>query len=56
MPRGGAYPARVSAAEQLDEPPVESSGDPVDRREERLLDLIPDAPSKPYDMRKCWNW
>ena len=26
--------------------------DPVDRRDEALLDVIPDAPSKPYDMHE----
>jgi len=36
----------------LDEPPVETACDPADRREERLLDLIPDLPAKPYDMRE----
>ncbi|MEO8139190.1 MAG: acyl-CoA carboxylase subunit beta [Gemmatimonadota bacterium] len=38
----------------LDEPPRSSgreSDDPADRREERLLDLIPDSPNKPYDMQ-----
>ncbi len=34
----------------LDEPPVRPTEDPVDRRDEALLDLIPDASSKPYDM------
>ena len=39
-------------ANNLEEPPVErvAANDPEDRREERLLDLIPDAPSRPYDM------
>ena len=26
--------------------------DPADRREERLLDLMPDSPAKPYDMHE----
>jgi propionyl-CoA carboxylase beta subunit len=39
----------------LDDPPVRKGGeadDPPDRREERLLDLIPESPSKPYDMHE----
>jgi propionyl-CoA carboxylase beta chain len=39
----------------LDEPPgrpLPESGDPADRREERLLDLIPDSPNQPYDMQE----
>lgn len=39
----------------LDEPPRRpgaETDDPADRREERLLDLIPDSPSKPYDMQE----
>jgi propionyl-CoA carboxylase beta chain len=37
----------------LAEPPSRQAAepsDPVDRREERLLDVIPDSPNKPYDM------
>jgi len=34
----------------LDEPPVRPTQDPADRRDEALLDLVPDASSKPYDM------
>ena len=34
----------------LDEPPLRPTDDPVDRRDEALLDLIPDTSSKPYDM------
>ena len=34
----------------LDSPPVQASDDPSDRRDEELLDVIPDAPNKPYDM------
>src|SRR5215218_1647030 len=34
----------------LDEPPIRPTDDPVDRRDEALLDLIPDTSSKPYDM------
>jgi acetyl-CoA carboxylase carboxyltransferase component len=31
-------------------PPDVPSDDPIDRREERLLDLLPESPRKPYDM------
>jgi propionyl-CoA carboxylase beta chain len=34
----------------LDEPPLRPTNDPDDRRDEALLDLIPDSSSKPYDM------
>ena len=33
-------------------PPRKESSDPVDRREESLLDLLPDSPRKAYDMYK----
>jgi propionyl-CoA carboxylase beta chain len=36
----------------LDEPPVRPTGDPDDRRDEALLDVIPDSASKPYDMHE----
>ncbi|MFN8654407.1 MAG: acyl-CoA carboxylase subunit beta [Gemmatimonadales bacterium] len=36
----------------LDDPPARPADDPADRREERLLDLIPDLASKPYDMHE----
>jgi len=39
-------------ANNLDDPPLRTADDPVDRREERLLDLIPESPSKPYDMHE----
>ena len=35
-----------------DAPPVLPCTDPIDRREESLLDLLPDAPRKPFDMMK----
>jgi len=35
-----------------DEPPFVASDDPPDRRDPRLVSLIPDNPSKPYDMRE----
>jgi propionyl-CoA carboxylase beta chain len=34
----------------LDDPPLRPTEDPPDRRDEALLDLVPDASSKPYDM------
>lgn len=34
----------------VDEPPVQPTADPEDRRDEALLDLIPDTANKPYDM------
>src|SRR5919112_2049871 len=34
----------------LDQPPERPTDDPADRRDEALLDLIPDSPNKPYDM------
>src|SRR5687767_3482635 len=34
----------------LDEPPERPTDDPSDRRDEGLLDLIPDSSNKPYDM------
>ncbi len=36
----------------LDEPPVRPTRDPDDRRDEALLDLVPDSSSKPYDMHE----
>jgi propionyl-CoA carboxylase beta chain len=34
----------------LDEPPVRPTQDPDDRRDEALLDVVPDSATKPYDM------
>jgi propionyl-CoA carboxylase beta chain len=34
----------------LDEPPIGALSDPADRRDQALLDVIPDTPNKPYDM------
>jgi acetyl-CoA carboxylase carboxyltransferase component len=31
-------------------PPVRSTGDPIDRGDEELLDIVPDSNRKPYDM------
>jgi propionyl-CoA carboxylase beta chain len=36
----------------LDEPPRGRGTDPRDRRDEALLDVIPDNPNKPYDMHE----
>ena len=36
----------------VDDPPAGAATDPADRREERLLALMPDTPSKPYDMHE----
>ncbi len=34
----------------LDGPPVRASSDAPGRRDEELLDIVPDSPTKPYDM------
>jgi len=34
----------------LDDPPLRASADPADRRDEGLLDVVPDSPTQPYDM------
>ena len=36
----------------LAEPPSRTSDDPEDRRDERLLGLIPESPATPYDMHE----
>ena len=36
----------------LDEPPHRPTDDPDDRRDEALLDVVPDSPSRPYDMHE----
>jgi len=36
----------------LESPPVQATDDPSDRRDEGLLDVIPDSPHKPYDMHE----
>src|SRR2546430_14609891 len=38
-------------ANNLDDPPQRPATDPADRRDEELLDIVPDSPTKPYDMR-----
>jgi len=37
-------------ANNLESPPVRPCADPADRREEALLDAVPDNPTKPYDI------
>ncbi len=41
---------RYIPSNNLDEPPRGSGADPRDRRDEELLDIVPDNPNKPYDM------
>src|SRR5216110_1662251 len=36
----------------LDSPPVRTADDPPDRREEALLEIVPDEATKPYDMHE----
>jgi propionyl-CoA carboxylase beta chain len=36
----------------LDSPPLVASDDPVDRQDAALNDVVPDDPSKPYDMHR----
>src|SRR5690606_36789369 len=35
-----------------EDPPRRTTEDPHDRADEELLDVVPDHPSKPYDMRE----
>ncbi len=35
-----------------EDPPVRSSDDPFDRQDEELLDVVPDEPTKPYDIHE----
>ncbi len=37
-------------------PPVVKTGDPVDRCEEGLIDIVPRNRRKPYDMRRIVRW
>jgi propionyl-CoA carboxylase beta chain len=41
---------RFVPSNNLDEPPRGTGTDPGDRRDEQLLDIVPDNPNKPYDM------
>src|SRR5207244_8845713 len=34
----------------LEDPPLRPTQDPVDRRDESLQTIVPDQPNKPYDM------
>jgi acetyl-CoA carboxylase carboxyltransferase component len=36
----------------LEKPPIKATSDPIDRRCEKLLDLVPANPRQAYDMRK----
>src|SRR5713101_2436822 len=37
-------------ANNLDEAPARASADPAERRDEELIEVVPDDPAKPYDM------
>ncbi|HUF28366.1 MAG TPA: acyl-CoA carboxylase subunit beta [Gemmatimonadaceae bacterium] len=41
---------RFIPSNNLGEPPSGAGTDPRDRRDEALLDIVPDSPNKPYDM------
>ncbi|HEY0997805.1 MAG TPA: acyl-CoA carboxylase subunit beta [Gemmatimonadaceae bacterium] len=41
---------RFVPSNNLEDPPRGAGRDPRDRRDEALLDVVPDHPSKPYDM------
>jgi propionyl-CoA carboxylase beta chain len=43
---------RFVPSNNVDEPPRGSGRDPRDRRDEGLLDVVPDHPNKPYDMHE----
>jgi propionyl-CoA carboxylase beta chain len=36
----------------LEDPPVRPTADPVDRRDEALQSVVPEQPNKPYDMKE----
>src|SRR5207302_6127377 len=36
----------------LDEPPVVATQDPLDRRDEALKTLVPENPNRPYDIKE----
>ncbi len=42
---------RFIPSNNVDDPPRGAGRDPHDRRDEGLLDVVPDNPNKPYDMR-----
>jgi propionyl-CoA carboxylase beta chain len=39
-------------ANNSEPPPVKETGDPHDRADEMLLEVVPDAPTQPYDMHE----
>jgi propionyl-CoA carboxylase beta chain len=43
---------RFIPSNNLGEPPRGAGTDPRDRRDEALLDIVPDNPNRPYDMRE----
>jgi len=43
---------RFVPSNNVDEPPRGRGTDPRDRREESLLDIVPDEPNKPYDIHE----
>ncbi len=43
---------RFIPSNNLEDPPAGSGADPHDRREEALLNVVPDNPNKPYDMHE----
>ena len=43
---------RFIPSNNLDDPPRGPATDPRDRRDEQLLDVVPDNPNKPYDMHE----
>ena len=36
----------------LEDPPLRDTGDPVDRRDDALQTIVPDQPGKPYDIKE----
>ncbi|MHB1313267.1 MAG: acyl-CoA carboxylase subunit beta [Gemmatimonadaceae bacterium] len=43
---------RFLPSNNVEPPPRRTTSDPRDRREESLLDVVPDHPNKPYDMHE----
>jgi propionyl-CoA carboxylase beta chain len=43
---------RFVPSNNVDDPPRGAGSDPASRRDEALLDLVPDHPNQPYDMRE----
>ena len=43
---------RFIPSNNIDDPPRGKATDPHDRRDEQLLDVVPDNPNKPYDMHE----